>query len=162
MDLVALAPVDVPDRASALVALQRAAYAVEAAIIGDDRIPGLRESRDDLVAAGLDWRVALEGDLVVGALASRTVDGGLDVDRLVVAPSHHRRGVASRLLSGALAGVDRAVVSTGRANLPARALYERHGFVHAGDREVLPGLWVSDYAWSQDRTPPTWAAGWTS
>jgi ribosomal protein S18 acetylase RimI-like enzyme len=36
-------------------------------------------------------------------------------------------------------------VSTGRGNGPARALYERLGFSHVNDREVIPGLWVTQY-----------------
>ncbi len=43
------------------------------------------------------------------------------------------------------AGSTRAVVSTGKDNLPARTLYEGLGFSPVGDREAIPGLWVTDY-----------------
>jgi predicted GNAT family acetyltransferase len=43
------------------------------------------------------------------------------------------------------AGARPTVVATGRDNTPARALYERLGFTPTGDREVLPGLWVTGY-----------------
>ena len=48
-----------PDRdervARGLLSVQHAAYAMEAATIGDDRIPPLRESLDELRGAPLRW-----------------------------------------------------------------------------------------------------------
>ena len=71
----------------------------------------------------------------------------VDIDRLVVRPDAHRRGVGSALVRDVLgrAAGRRTTVSTGRGNEPARRLYERLGFTHAGDDEVLAGLWVSRY-----------------
>ena len=138
--------------AAELRALQRAAYAVEAALIGDDRIPPLHEELAQLTAAPLRWLGAFLGDRLVGAVAW-TADGErVDVDRLVVDPARHRSGVGAALVRAVL---DRAegrpvTVSTGRDNTPARRLYERAGFVVTGEREVLPGLWVSSYAHSGD------------
>ncbi|WP_157000667.1 GNAT family N-acetyltransferase [Agromyces laixinhei] len=137
---------EVRDFAASLVRLQRVAYAVEAALIRDDRIPALRESEDELVAAGLHWLLETENGRIVGALAYQVDDGTVDVDRLVVDPAHHRRGIGARLVRRVLQTAPRVVVSTGRDNLPARRLYEAAGFAHERDREVLPGLYVSDYA----------------
>lgn len=152
-----LTPEELVRRGPELLRLQRAAYAVEARVIGDDRIPPLRESLDELLAAGLTWRVALDGPdgRVVGALAHSCRDGVVDVDRLVVDPARHRHGVG-RLLLTSLPEDLPAEASTGRANVPARRLYEAAGYRHVGDREVLPGLWVSDHA-RPARTEP--AAG---
>jgi hypothetical protein len=68
---------DASDRAVAaeLVALQRASYAVEAELIGFDQIPGLRESVEELVAAGLLWLGVREGGRLAGALAYRRLAG---------------------------------------------------------------------------------------
>ena len=131
--------------AAELLALQRSAYAVEAVLIGDDRIPPLHESVAELRAAALWWLGAMCEERLVGAVAVRVEDDGLDVDRLVVAPDAHRRGAGSALVSAVL---DRAAgrpttVSTGRDNRPARLLYERLGFAPTGDVEVLPELWVT-------------------
>ncbi|YCK34165.1 hypothetical protein ACNF49_08735 [Actinomadura sp. ATCC 39365] len=52
-----------------LLDLQRAAYAVEAALIGDDRVPPLHEPLSDLLAAPLTWVGAFEGDALLGAIA---------------------------------------------------------------------------------------------
>lgn len=130
-----------------LLLLQRAAYACEAALIGDDRIPPLHEELGDLVQAPLLWIGAFDEDRLVGAIGYQDVVDHLDIDRLVVAPSAHRRGTGSALVREVLhrAGRRSAVVSTGRDNHPARALYERLTFTWVRDEEVLPGLWISKY-----------------
>ncbi|WP_144999864.1 GNAT family N-acetyltransferase [Kocuria rhizophila] len=104
----------------------------------------LTETPTQLVAAGLEWHVILEDDAITDAVAtSRTADGLLDVERLFVDPAHHRRGMGSTIIESVVE--DAAVVMAGRANVPARRLYERLGFRHVEDHEVLPGLWVSTY-----------------
>jgi len=70
----------------------------------------------------------------------------VDIDRLIVDPARLRRGIGARLVRRALGLASGARVSTGRANAPARSLYERLGFVHEGDIEVIPDLWVSSYS----------------
>ncbi|WP_433515945.1 GNAT family N-acetyltransferase [Nonomuraea sp. CA-143628] len=134
-----------------LLAVQHAAYAVEAKIIEDDRIPPLSETLDELRARPLRWVGAFDEDeLLVGAVAwSETVDE-VDIDRLVVDPAAHRRGVGRALVEEVMsrAGSRRIVVSTGRANAPARKLYERLGFEGLDEVEVIPGLWIANYAYS--------------
>ncbi|WP_193070968.1 GNAT family N-acetyltransferase [Brevibacterium sp. FME37] len=126
-----------------MIYIQRQAFAIEAAIIGDNRIPQLRESAQLLIAAGLTWHVALTKSAIVAAIAYSDIGSSLEVDRLFVAPHWHRRGLARRLiLSLGSVPID---VSTGRDNKPARRLYESLGFSHLGDNETLPGLWLSRY-----------------
>lgn len=127
-----------------LVSLQRRAYRVEAELIRDDRIPQLTESADQLVAAGLAWQIVCAEGHVIAAIAYLVEDGVIDIDRLVVDPAWHRRGLARQLVTSLPAGA--ANVSTGRDNPPARSLYTSLGFRHVGDHEVLPGLWISDYS----------------
>lgn len=140
-----------PDRsaavAAALVALQRAAYAVEAELIGSTAIPPLHDTEESLVGAGLTWFATRDDDGLVGAVAISAEPAPVDLERLVVAPRAFRRGIGSVLVRHvlAVAGERPVVVSTGRANVPARTLYERLGFVRTADEEVLPGLWVSRY-----------------
>ncbi|MFI6821740.1 GNAT family N-acetyltransferase [Micromonospora sp. NPDC050187] len=152
--------------ARALLRIQRAAYAVEAALIGDDRIPVLHESLDDLRAASLHWlgAVVAEGEppvvpaeavparpyeagRLVGALAWTEDATTVDIDRLVVDPVAHRRGIGRALVDAVLtrAGDRTVLVATGRANRPARALYESFGFTTLGDAEPVPGLWITRY-----------------
>ena len=143
-----IAPAEDGDLARALLAVQHSAYAVEAALIGDDRIPPMHEDIDDLRRAPLSWLAAFVDDRLAGAIAWADTVDEIDVDRLMVAPSAHRRGVALTLVREVLrrAGTRRAVVSTGRDNAPAMALYVRLGFSRVDDREVLPGLWVTRLA----------------
>jgi ribosomal protein S18 acetylase RimI-like enzyme len=138
-DVVAIDPRD-RAVAAALVDLQRAAYRVEADLIGFDGIPPLHETVDDVVALDLRVLAVHDGPRLVGALGY-TRDGPLvDIDRVAVHPSHFRRGIASRLVAALHArehDADRFVVSTGDGNEPAIALYERHGYVRT-ERVRLP------------------------
>ena len=81
--------------AAALLELQRAGYAVEADLIGDDRIPSLHEDVDALRGAGLYWLATFDGADPVAAVGWTESHGIVDIDRLVVAPRAHRRGLGS-------------------------------------------------------------------
>lgn len=147
----AIRPLDLSDdeTARAVLALQRAAYAVEAALIGSDGIPALTETLERLRAAGESWLGTLDAETgrLAGALARRELDDGtVDICRLVVVPEAFRQGIATTLLNA----LDSAfpgrsmVVSTGRDNEPAVALYRRRGFRAVRDREAAPGLWITE------------------
>lgn len=142
-----LEPYDDPALASQLLALQRAAYAVEEALIGYE-VPAARET---VLAPGLTWRGVRRGGQVVAAVAWTVAPDGLDVDRLVVAPAHHRQGLGRALVAEVQAEARgrglTATVSTGRENLPARRLYEGAGFVPTAERQPLPGLVVVEHRW---------------
>jgi ribosomal protein S18 acetylase RimI-like enzyme len=130
-----------------LLAVQRAAYAMEAELVADDRIPPLWESLEELRRAPLAWVGAFRDERLVGAVGWSLEADALDVGRLVVSPAVHRCGVGSALVRQVLAhaGERPTVVSTGRDNLPARALYERLGFEAVSEVEIVPGLWVTNY-----------------
>lgn len=129
--------------ADQILGVQKRSYAVEARLIGDDRIPLLHQSVDDLCAAQVHWLVAREGDEILGAAAWSEAE----IDRLVVAPHAHRRGIGRALVDAMLESIvaQRVHVATGRDNPPARRLYESFRFVHTEDRQVLPGLWLARY-----------------
>lgn len=134
--------------------MQKAAYAVEAAIIGDHGIPPLHETLAELQGADLAWRAVLDAEgTPLAAVAVGSDDRDVGIDRLVVAPEHARRGLGARLVGAVLLDAARSgrevTVSTARDNLPARRLYESFGFHHTVDAEPEPGLWVSAYRWRQ-------------
>ena len=138
---------DDPAVARAVLDLQRASYAIEAGLIGDDRIPALTETLEELRSARLEWLGVTDGDGLAGAVSWRVLaDGTVDIDRLIVAPRALRRGVASALLDALDAAYpDRLVlVSTGTANEPALSLYRGRGFRPTTEREVIPGLSVTE------------------
>jgi ribosomal protein S18 acetylase RimI-like enzyme len=149
-------PLDLADDATAreVLAIQRDAYTVEAALIGSDAIPALTETLDELRAAPEDWLGVADDDGLAGAVSWRELgDGTVDIHRLVVAPRAFRRGVASALLDE----LDRRfpnrpmVVSTGRANEPALRLYARRGFTVLREREVVPGLVIAELGRGRSR-----------
>ncbi|HLS03387.1 MAG TPA: GNAT family N-acetyltransferase [Actinomycetales bacterium] len=98
----------------------------------------------------LTWLAAKLDDAVAGAIAWTRRPDEADIDRLIVSPVMHRQGIGSALIREVLRREQgrRILVSTGRCNAPARALYESLGFVPVGDQEVLPGLWTTRYAHS--------------
>jgi GNAT superfamily N-acetyltransferase len=156
---VRLRTLDLADRTTALDVLrvQRAAYAREAALLGDDRIPPLHESLAELQSTRLHWLGADERGRLLGAVAWSQEPGPVDVHRLVVDPSQHRRGLGRALVQAVL---DRTtgpvVVSTGRDNTPALRLYASLGFVEDPvPVEVVPGLWVVRLSLAREATSST-------
>ena len=133
--------------ARAVLALQQAAYAVEAELIGSKGIPALTETLAELTSTGEEWLGAFDDEGLIGAVSWRVgEDGIIDIHRLVVAPRDFRQGTATALLDG----LDDAfpgrpmVVSTGSANEPALRLYGQRGFAIVREREVVPGLAVTE------------------
>jgi len=116
-----------------VVQLQRAAYAIEAELIGFDGIPPMHETIEDVLAFDFTWLGAFASDDMVGGLGYRDEPEGRNIDRLFVAPAHSRMGIRRRLVEATLA-VPPVMVSTGTANTPAVALYEGLGFERTGDR----------------------------
>ncbi|MFG2711634.1 GNAT family N-acetyltransferase [Streptomyces goshikiensis] len=135
-----------------------AAYAVEAELIGFDGIPALGESLAELRARPLRWLGAVSAGgaegvegVVCGVLAWEEAAPGepVHLDRLCVDPAWFRRGIASLLLRHALTELfaGRVVeVTTGAANAPAVALYERLGFVRGADFSPVPGLTMASFS----------------
>ena len=141
-------PLDLADSriAAEVLQVQRAAYAVEAELIGSRAIPPLHETVERLQARPEHFLGIRDTDGLAAFVAwQRLADGTLDVCRLAVAPRAFRRGYASALLDALDEHVPatRTIVSTGTANEPALVLYRRRGFVDTDITEVLPGLSIT-------------------
>ena len=133
-----------PEKAERLLAMQRAAYAAGTELMGIDGIAPLHETCDELLEARHQrWLGRFDRSTLVGALAWEE-DGaaGVDLLRLVVAPTAWRRGHATALLDAldALLGPRRVSVTAAAANVPAQALLRRRGFAEVGTEEIAPGV----------------------
>ncbi|MEU8223494.1 GNAT family N-acetyltransferase [Kribbella sp. NPDC048915] len=144
-----ITPLDLSDRdlAERLLAIQHAAYAVEAELIGFDGIPPLQEDLAGLMASTERWLGRYDGGTLVGAVAYEVTDDTVEITRLIVDPAHARRGHGRALLDE----LDRveprpvSLVSTGAANLPAVTLYKSRGYIEIGDLEVAPGIHLTHF-----------------
>lgn len=133
--------------AGRLLQIQHRAYSVEAELIGFDRIPPLVESLEQLQSAELTVLAAVDGDDMVALLGYRRSDGVIDIDRLAVDPAHFRQGLGRMLLEHLRArhSDEPLVVSTGAANLPAVALYERAGYTRLADHVTEGSLRIANF-----------------
>ncbi|MFD7915253.1 GNAT family N-acetyltransferase [Streptomyces sp. NPDC059752] len=156
-------PLDLTDDATAAAVhrIGRAAYAVEAELIGFDGIPALGESLADMRVRPLNWVGAVAEDGVpAGFLAWEEADGVVCIDRLCVDPAWFRQGVASLLLRHALTELfpgRQVEVTTGAANAPAVTLYERLGFTRSLDFSPVPGLIMASFG--RAATGTSWDGG---
>jgi len=134
------------DTLDRLIALQRAAYAVEARLIGAEELPPMRETAAQLRRSGETFLGARRDGRLVGAVSFKRDGGTVDIHRLAVDPAAFRAGVATALLDALEAreaAAEHWTVGTGAANAPARALYERRGYAVTEERTVPGGIrWV--------------------
>lgn len=93
-----------------------------------------------LVGSGV-LLVAEEAEKLSGFVCAQAVAGEWEIENVVVAADFLRRGIADKLVSaliqraesGAAAAID---LEVRESNLPARRLYQKHGFREVGRRPV--------------------------
>jgi ribosomal protein S18 acetylase RimI-like enzyme len=131
------------ETARAIVALQKPSYAVEAALIGYDQMPGLIEkSPADVAALELTMLGAFDEGQLAGILGYQRIADVVDLDRVAVSTAHFRRGIGRSLLEAFHQRESTAIrfeVSTGSANLAAIALYAGAGYRPVRE-ETLAGI----------------------
>lgn len=119
--------------AEAVLAVQRAAFAIEAQLYADPSLPPLLETATQLVADLRECRgiVAVLAGKVVGSIRVRLDGRQLHIGRLSVAPGLQRRGIGAALLARAeeVAPADAALLFTGHLSFGNLRLYERAGYV---------------------------------
>jgi ribosomal protein S18 acetylase RimI-like enzyme len=135
---------------SELWSLQHKAYRLEAEMIGFNEIPPLLETRDMLAGSIEEFYGCIDdNDDLLGAVAVlEESPGKLTVTRMMVNPDHFRKGVAGNMLEfifGSYSGMEQFIVSTGKRNIPAVALYTKHGFIPDGIEEVAPGVELIEF-----------------
>lgn len=133
---------------SELLALQKASYAVEAALIGSTAIPPLHDAPHTLARCGETFHGFFHDGKLAAAISYKRLGDTVDIHRLVVHPDHFRRGMGRALVrhvETVEGSADKMVVSTGAANLPAIRLYLSLGFEETGEAEAAPSLVVVDF-----------------
>jgi ribosomal protein S18 acetylase RimI-like enzyme len=139
-----------------LWSLQHKAYRLEAELIGFHDIPPLLETRD-MLSRSYEIFYGNHDDTgeLLGAIAvEEETPGKLTISRMMVDPNHFRKGVAGDLLEYVFqhySGMEQFIVSTGKLNAPAVALYNKHGFVPVGVEEVVPGVELIEFHRSGER-----------
>lgn len=126
--------------AQRLHALQMAAYAQEAALLGARYFPPLERTVQDIQSGCETYLAALEHSTLIGVLGLEQDSGVLHIASLVVAPASQRQGVARALMLAVLAqhGTQTITVQTGARNLPALALYTQFDFIETKRWRVGP------------------------
>ena len=131
--------------AAALLRLQHEAYGAQAALIGNRGLTSLEADDETLPAWRGRYLVGWEGTQLLGALAWRSGGTEADLDRLMVDPVAHRRGIATRLLTTLVGLLDAKPIRTytASANAAGLALYTRFGFQPMSEDETPTGIRIT-------------------
>ena len=86
------------------------------------------------------WLVALEGERVVAYVGSQSVLGETDMMNIAVHPDCRRQGIAEALVNSLVEalrekGNHSLMLEVRASNAPAKALYEKLGFIQVGLRK---------------------------
>ncbi len=123
--------------AASLVALQQRAYAVEASLIGDNRIPLLQQNVAELAQHA--WAGWSPSTMLVESLERSLGPATRSTPRSTA--------WSSNLRCTDEAPVGRCSAQRSIPSHSARLLYKSFGFIHCTDTEALPGLWTARYAY---------------
>ena len=138
-----------PEDAQAILDLQRLAFAYEAELYGDDRLPPLTQTLDDL-RSEFGHRLflkAVNGGLVVGSVRAHTEGDTCHVGRLIVHPDRQGRGLGTNLMHEVESRFPEAhcfELFTGKRNVRNLRLYERLGYIAIREQVVTPRLTLVD------------------
>ncbi len=89
--------------------------------------------------------VAEEQGKITGFICANPVAGDWEIENVVVAPEFQRQGIADRLMrelidraiaQGKSGSVPQILLEVRESSLPARALYQKHGFQEVGRRRA--------------------------
>lgn len=133
--------------AEALLALQRRAYAEEAARYDDWSIPPLTETLGALQQAFATTTIlkAVDGDVIVGSVRGKDESGICRVGRLIVEPGRQRQGIGSQLLRAIeryFPDVRSFELFTGEQSAGNLRLYERHGYMAIERKALSPKVTI--------------------
>lgn len=140
--------------AAQIHAVAQASYALEAGRIGCSDFPPLRESLNELRQSSDSFLVFRQSGSILGALSFARSPCAVTITRLVVSPTHLRRGIATALLAELerrLPPTATLTVTTAQANTPAVLLYQRLGYTAARFSNSPEGIPLLQLTKSNDR-----------
>lgn len=120
-----------PQNAEAIYTVMQLAYQVEADLIGVASFPPLLRSIDAIKLAKTTFNGIQVDNKLVGLIEfSGKSTPVLEIHSLVIHPKYFGRGFGTVLLTNLikLSAAKQLTVSTAKANKPAIALYQKHGF----------------------------------
>ncbi|KYG34961.1 GNAT family N-acetyltransferase [Alkalihalobacillus trypoxylicola] len=86
------------ETAKEILTIQLLAYKVEAEIIRFDGIPPLKETIDEIIYSEETYLGYIERGVLIGFISYIKKRDSFQIGKLVVDPSHFRRGIAKSLL----------------------------------------------------------------
>ena len=131
--------------AEKVLSVQIPSYKVEAEIIGSYDIPPLKDTVETLQNCGEIFFGYFLDDQLCGVVSVKEDKGEIDIHRLIVHPTHFRKGIAQELLNfiSSKSNVGILKVATGSNNTPAVRFYEKNGFEKVKEVRVNPKITLS-------------------
>ena len=132
-----------PEDAQAILDLQRLAYRSEVELYGDDTLPPLTETVDQ-IRAEFGHRLilkAVDDGLIVGSVRAHQEGDTCHIGRLIVHPDRQGRGIGTALMNEVEARLPEArrfELFTGTLSVRNIRLYERLGYVAFKEQVVSP------------------------
>jgi len=133
------------DDAPEILALQKTAFQSEAAIYGDDNLPPLLQTLDELRGEfeRMTFIKATLNGKIIGAVRGHAADGAASVERLVVHPYFQRRGIGRRLMDEAekaFPDAKRFEVFTGEKSERNLKFYRQRGYQPSRTAPLTPAV----------------------
>ncbi|MFC4709496.1 GNAT family N-acetyltransferase [Enterococcus eurekensis] len=134
--------------AEAVYRIQKAAYQIEAELLGTDQIPPLQESFTGLQEVDESFIGFYQKKKLTGVLSYKIEEQVIDVYRLFIDPSALRQGIGKKLLNYVCQqhkNCQKMIVSTGEKNQPAVHFYEAYGFEKESEVVISENLTVFNF-----------------
>lgn len=134
--------------AASVLQLQIASYKIEAELIGFYEIPPLKDTLDSLTECDEIFYGYFINNILAGLISYKINENILDIHRVAVHPCFFKRGIAGKMISfiEKIEGtINKAVVCTGKENLPAVNLYLKNGYQKVKDIEISKRIYLTEF-----------------
>jgi len=117
-------------------------YKVEAKLLNATNFPPLDRPLEDYVKSNTEFFGYLKNEVIAGVIEIDHNNSATHIRSLVVDPLFFRQGIAKKLMEFVLDTFESNlfVVETGLENGPAKALYEKFGFIEVDQWDTNHGV----------------------